>query len=170
MPNFEEHEKYNMHFFWIGIPIMIALTQTKYMNAIFGYFFATYVLNFDLDHPKSHYHSRWGWLKWWWLIYARLIPHRGEGKSRFSTDIPRGPGHHIIFGNILLYTWAIAIYIFILILIESIKSIFYTDMTVTVDLMFLQKLLHLESLLFASGVVISNTIHLVLDKMIKNKR
>ena len=104
MPNSRTHNVINILF----IPLLLLLTsylpigstQTAYL--IGAYIFSCFMFNGDLDIHSSPYRM-WFILKWYWIPYQRLIPHR----SILSHGIIIGTVVRIIYCSplIILFVW-----------------------------------------------------------------
>ena len=77
MPSGKTHDRITL---WLLPAIVIAaylLTRSSDLTLLcaVGFFVSGLILGPDLDIHSLHY-RRWGWLRFFWLPYQKLIPHR----------------------------------------------------------------------------------------------
>ncbi len=98
MPSGKTHDKITwftaLPMAWIGWMISHELSVTALLAACF--LFAGLMFSGDLD-TKSVQYKRWGWFRWIWIPYRKLVPHR----SPFS----HGPVLGVLTRLLYLSVW-----------------------------------------------------------------
>jgi len=125
----------------IGI---VAYTNTTIVNMMYltiSYLFASLMFNGDLD-IKSRPYRRWLFLKWIWIPYRKVFPHRSIWT------------HGIIIGTVIRIIYLMIFYI-------GIWNIFNLNLNYnTINWYYV--------IIILIGLELGNTIHTISDKCIKN--
>lgn len=154
MPSGKTHEVLNIVFL---PPALTILQPDEIISFTLGYIFSTYYLSPDLDLPQSRASQRWGKLKVIWLPYQSFIPHRN-----IISHFP------VISSLIRLAYILLPSFLTIYIIFKVIDEVFFEGALTewwenspinitTVDT------LKLISTNFIYGVIVSDTIHILLD-------
>jgi len=108
MPSGQTHDRITLWSLPVVTALTLALTRNSDLTLIVagGFLFSGLMLSPDLD-LRSRPFKRWGWLRWIWIPYQRMMRHR----SVFS--------HGILIGTTLRVLYLISWVIFLTLLIVA---------------------------------------------------
>jgi len=96
---------------WTGLAIVFVLQKwiEGYQALLFlgCYIFSMLFMSPDLDLSKSDAFTRWGWLRWIWVPYARIFRHRQASHHPLWGPLSR------ILAIAMLFFAAIVVYVLI---------------------------------------------------------
>ena len=149
MPNFKKHQQTCYEWLILLVTIYFIVTQ-NYLIPIFilGFIIGTNYITPDLDTASTPYRKH----KWLWYIFKKSSNHRGMSHNIFLGVIIK-----LIYLTIIILS---VIYIFGIFLDD--KNLLWKTVERTIEL---SKIYYIYIISLISGMVISNGIHIIQDKI-----